>query len=128
MNVHKEARPRSDMTSLYGVERQVSSEEAYGRILELIRLHNLVVSTVHTGSDIKTFQATISDDNIKKRFIGCGKGIGIQSKVSALFEAFEHYISYVTFHDEKRCYTITGGPESEPQVFDRPAHPSKRFH
>lgn len=107
LNAHKEAKlERSDMNSFCGVERQVSSEEAYERVLELIRLHNLVVSTVHVGSDIKTFQATISDENIKKRFIGCGKGIGIQSKASALFEAFEHYISYVTFHDENRVIRL----------------------
>ena len=61
---------------------------------------------MHVGSDIKTFQAIISDENIKKQFIGCGKGIGIQSKVSALFEAFEHYISYVTFHDENRAIRL----------------------
>ncbi len=94
------------MKSSYGVERQIPSEEAYERILELIRLHQLVASTLHEGSEIKTFQAIISDENIKKQFIGCGKGIGIQSKVSALFEAFEHYISYVTFHDEERAVRL----------------------
>lgn len=90
------------MKSYSGVERQISSEEAYERIVEIIRLHKLVLRTLHVGSDIKTFQAVLIDESIKKQFIGCGKGIGIQSKVSAIFEAFEHYISYITFHDEKR--------------------------
>lgn len=94
------------MKSFCSVERQATAEEAYDSILELIRLHKLAVSTVHVGSAIKTFQATISDERSRKQFIGCGKGIGIQSKVSALFEAFEHYISCVMFHDETRAIQL----------------------
>ena len=40
------------------------------------------------------------------------KASDIQSKVSALFEAFEHYISYVTFHNEKRAIQLRVGRES----------------
>jgi len=94
------------MKSFCGVERQATADEAHEKILELIRLHKLEVSIVHVGSTIKTFQATMSDENIKKQFIGCGKGIGIQSETSALFEAFEHYISYVTFRDETRAIQL----------------------
>jgi len=43
------------------------------------------------GNDLKTYHCKLLDTKNNTIFYGCGKGIGIQSKVSACFEAIEHY-------------------------------------
>ncbi|OYK80452.1 hypothetical protein CbuD7D7780_04330 [Coxiella burnetii] len=47
------------------------------------------------GNSIKTWQCFLTTPD-GREFIGCGKGFVIQSKVSATFEAFEHYIDHQT--------------------------------
>lgn len=95
------------MKSYCGIERQTSSEQAYTRINQIIQSHHLKSDVLSVGSNIKTYQAFLTDKKNGKQFIGCGKGIGIQSEVSALFEAFEHYISYISFHNEDRATKLT---------------------
>lgn len=77
-----------------GFERKNSSETAYQIINEVIKSHDLKLRVVSKGNTLKTYQAFLDSPVHKKTFIGCGKGIGIQSEVSALFEAFEHFASY----------------------------------
>lgn len=93
----------SDGSTYCGYERATSPEEAHRSILHILESHNLTAQTTRVGDYCETVQARVRDNAIKKEFIGCGKGVGIQSEVSALFEAFEHYIAYVEFHDESKA-------------------------
>ena len=43
------------------------------------------------GKELKTYHCKLLDSTNNTVFYGCGKGIGIQSKVSSCFEAIEHY-------------------------------------
>lgn len=78
-----------------GFERKNSSEDAHQIINKIIKSHKLLLNVISKGSTLKTYQVFLKSPKLKKIFIGCGKGIGIQSQVSALFEAFEHYASYL---------------------------------
>ncbi len=80
------------------VERQISSEQALHNIRQIIASHGLESQVECAGSDLKSYHVFLFDRSMKKEFIGCGKGVGVQSEVSALFEAFEHYMSYQTLH------------------------------
>lgn len=80
------------MREINHYERQYSSERAFSIIAEEIEKLSLSVQYKSVGNEIKTFQCLITDND--KTFIGCGKGIGIQSKVSATYEAFEHYYCF----------------------------------
>lgn len=77
------------MNHLY--ERQHSSERALEIAESTLIKWNLDVEFSFYGHQLKTYQCKLFDSKNNTLFFGCGKGIGIQSKVSACFEALEHY-------------------------------------
>ena len=61
------------------------------------------------GNNLKTYQCKLLDTKNNTLFYGCGKGIGIQSKVSACYEALEHYAVYAYCQNHpnpKHYYTL----------------------
>lgn len=61
------------------------------------------------GTDLKTYHCKLLDTKNNTLFYGCGKGIGIQSKVSACFEAIEHYAVHAFCqynHNRERYYSL----------------------
>ena len=82
------------------LERNIPSEQAYKHILNIIKSEQLEL-------EIKTNETYVFDtphvfltDKVRNlEFVGCGKGVGIQAQVSALFEAYEHYISHVKINE-----------------------------
>jgi ribosomal protein S12 methylthiotransferase accessory factor len=79
-------------------ERQYSPDRALNIISQEMEKLSLSVKYKSVGNSIKTYQCFITDND--KTFIGCGKGIGMQSKVSATYEAFEHYYCYRRLTDQ----------------------------
>lgn len=61
------------------------------------------------GNDLKTYHCKLVDTKNNTVFYGCGKGIGIQSKVSACFEAIEHYATHAFCqynHNQEQYYSL----------------------
>ena len=77
-------------------ERHIAVEAALEKITQTLAIENLVVDFHAFGDQVKTYQYYLSKPNTKQRFVGCGKGIGLQSQVSAAFEAFEHYAGFMS--------------------------------
>ena len=76
------------------IERQMPSEEALQIITKELSKFSLVTEHYSVGDSLKTYHCKLIDLANKRIFWGCGKGIGVQSQVSATFEAYEHYLSY----------------------------------
>jgi ribosomal protein S12 methylthiotransferase accessory factor len=72
-------------------ERQCAPEIAMQIAEATIKEFNLKVEFCAYGEEFKTYHCKLIDPQNNTLFYGCGKGIGIQSKVSACFEALEHY-------------------------------------
>lgn len=72
-------------------ERQMVPEKALEIALLTISTLKLEVSFSFYGSDIQTYHCKLINPEHGVVFYGCGKGFGIQSKVSACYEALEHY-------------------------------------
>jgi ribosomal protein S12 methylthiotransferase accessory factor len=51
---------------------------------------NLCVKSEAFGSEIQSYRCKLIDNKARKIFYGFGKGLGLQSKASAYFEALEH--------------------------------------
>ncbi len=77
------------MNSSY--ERSLSAHQSMRIAEETIRLLNLRASDEAHGFDLKTYRCKLVDEHDQAIYYGFGKGLGIQSKVSAYFEALEHY-------------------------------------
>ena len=77
------------MNHLY--ERTHPVEESLRIAEETASAFNVRTQLVAFGTQLQTFRCQIIDDQYKTRFYGFGKGIGMQSKASAYFEALEHY-------------------------------------
>lgn len=75
-------------------ERQVPVNMAYKLAEKAVADFNLRVSATAHGVGLQTFRCRLIDDQHKKIFYGFGKGRGLQSKVSAYYEAIEHYAVY----------------------------------
>lgn len=75
-------------------ERRMASTDAF--IIAEATLSMLRVKTEMTvyGSELKTYHCKLIDEKNGKLFYGCGKGLGVQSKVSACYEAIEHYVTH----------------------------------
>ncbi|WP_367607678.1 YcaO-like family protein [Legionella sp. W05-934-2] len=61
------------------------------------------------GNELKTYHCKLLDTKNNTIFYGCGKGIGVQSKVSACFEAIEHYAvhSFCQYnHNQEHYYSL----------------------
>ncbi len=82
-------------------ERDISSAQALKVVMAELTQLGLDCQYKCAGSTFKTYHCKLIDPINKCIFYGCGKGIGIQSKVSATFEAFEHYYSYKLATDIK---------------------------
>lgn len=72
-------------------ERKATVEQAYSIAERTISDFNLRSEVEAYGADIQTFRCKLIDDTNKKIFFGFGKGLGLQSKVSACYEALEHF-------------------------------------
>lgn len=72
-------------------ERALPTKEAW--VIAQNALIELQLSAVDTayGVDLQTHRCALTDEHAQLRFYGFGKGLGLQSKVSAYFEALEHY-------------------------------------
>ncbi|MBC7384725.1 MAG: YcaO-like family protein [Cryobacterium sp.] len=77
-------------------ERERSVEESLSIALETIRYYGLEVSDKFFGlpDHPQTYQCQLLDLKRQVTFFGLGKGMGLQSKVSAYYEALEHFVLY----------------------------------
>lgn len=82
-------------------ERLLLSSQALKIAQKEIMKLQLDCQYVYAGKEIKTYQCQLTDKKNNFIFYGCGKGIGIQSKVSATFEALEHYYCYQVLMDKR---------------------------
>lgn len=68
------------------------------------------------GSDLQTYSCKLIDDQQKLIFYGFGKGLGLQSKVSAYYEALEHFVIHqfaLMEGDKRENYKIINGYECD---------------
>lgn len=72
-------------------ERSLLPSSSIERGLNFVNEIGLNVSFEIRGNTIQTYCCILIDDKGRKS-LGWGKGIGLQSKASALFEAIEHFI------------------------------------
>ncbi|KTD74956.1 YcaO-like family protein [Legionella waltersii] len=72
-------------------ERQYSPEIAMQIAESTIKELHLSAEFCAYGKEIKTYHCKLIDPQNNTVFYGCGKGIGLQSKVSSCFEALEHF-------------------------------------
>ena len=72
-------------------ERAVSIDRSLHIAEQAIRTFHLRASDVAHGVDLQTYRCQLVDDEHQCIFYGFGKGIGLQSKASAYYEALEHY-------------------------------------
>lgn len=77
------------MNSSY--ERAFSTDQSMRIAEQAISALNLRVSDEAHGVDLQTYRCQLVDDDYRSIFYGFGKGLGLQSKVSAYYEALEHY-------------------------------------
>ncbi len=82
-------------------ERHITTQAAFERICKTFEQEQLKPNFVSHGQDLKTYQCILEDKAINTTFTGCGKGLGLQSQVSAAFEAFEHCVG---FRSVKKLY------------------------
>src|SRR5438876_9564054 len=80
------------MNSCY--ERAVSTEQSLCIAKQAVSALNIRVSDEAHGVDLQTYRCKLVDDHYQSIFFGFGKGLGLQSKVSAYYEALEHYAVY----------------------------------
>lgn len=76
-------------------ERQRSPEDALRIAEATFERLGLHTNLLAYGHGIKTYHCKLIDAHHKTIFYGCGKGLGVQSKVSACFEALEHYVVHM---------------------------------
>lgn len=81
------------MSSSY--ERALSINQSLSIAQEAVRFLNLRASDEAHGVDLKTYRCKLVNDHDQLIFYGFGKGLGIQSKVSAYYEALEHYVVHL---------------------------------
>lgn len=72
-------------------ERQMLPEKAMQIAESTMMKLKLRAEFSFYGNDLQTHHCKLLDSKNNTVFYGCGKGRGIQSKVSACFEAIEHY-------------------------------------
>jgi ribosomal protein S12 methylthiotransferase accessory factor len=77
------------MNSRY--ERAFSTEHSMWIAEQAINALNLRASDEAHGVDLQTYRCKLVDDAHQSIFYGFGKGLGLQSRVSAYYEALEHY-------------------------------------
>jgi ribosomal protein S12 methylthiotransferase accessory factor len=77
------------MNSRY--ERTFSTEESLRIADQAISSLNLRASHEAHGVDLQTYRCKLVDDAHQSIFYGFGKGLELQSKASAYYEALEHY-------------------------------------
>ncbi len=75
-------------------ERIVPSIQALKIVMTELNHLGLDLEYKCAGNTLQTYHCKLIDPVNNWIFYGCGKGIGIQSKVSATFEALEHYYCY----------------------------------
>lgn len=75
-------------------ERSLTPSESLKIACQAINDFNLKVEENCYGDEFKTYHCKLIDSENKNIFFGCGKGLGLQSKVSAYYEALEHYSVY----------------------------------
>ena len=80
------------MSALY--ERQNSPETALSIAEASCEKLSLNLEFRIYGKELKTYHCKLTDTRNNTIFYGCGKGLGLQSKVSACFEALEHHAVY----------------------------------
>lgn len=72
-------------------ERALSIEQSLDIANQMILDSGLRTSDKAHGADFQTYCCKLMDDDHKSIFYGFGKGLGLQSKASAYYEALEHY-------------------------------------
>jgi ribosomal protein S12 methylthiotransferase accessory factor len=77
------------MNSRY--ERACTTSQAMHIAEKALQALNLRASDEAHGVDLQTYRCQLIDDENQAIFYGFGKGLGLQSKVSAYYEALEHY-------------------------------------
>lgn len=68
------------------------------------------------GKNFKTYHCQLTDPQSNTIFYGCGKGLGLQSKISACFEALEHYAvhNYCHNHTQQHYHSL-----ADPQIVNK---------
>ncbi|WP_133140556.1 YcaO-like family protein [Legionella genomosp. 1] len=91
-------------------ERQMPSRMALEKAKSTLNLLNLQADLQQYGTEIKTSHCKLTDNQSHSIFYGCGKGIGIQSIVSACFEALEHYAVFDFCQKHQNNYFSLSNP------------------
>jgi len=81
-------------------ERQYLPEESLDIAMQTLVMLDLRAEFRNIGDKLKTYHCKLIDDKNKHVFFGCGKGLGLQSKASAFYEALEHYFIHRFCQDE----------------------------
>jgi ribosomal protein S12 methylthiotransferase accessory factor len=72
-------------------ERALSAQQSIRMAEQTIQELNLSASDEAYGITLKTYRCKLVDNHNRSIFYGFGKGLGLQSKASAYYEALEHY-------------------------------------
>jgi ribosomal protein S12 methylthiotransferase accessory factor len=81
---------------MYNKERSFAFEKAFDEAFSFAKSRRLRINYHDVGSKIRTSSCILKDQHGRET-IGRGKGLGQQSNLSAIYEAFEHY--YYEFED-----------------------------
>lgn len=93
-------------------ERQMVPEMAMQLAESTLSTLNLHAEFSVYGKELKTYQCKLLDTENNTLFYGCGKGVGIQAKVSACYEAIEHYAvhAFCQYNHNQEQYYSLGDP------------------
>jgi ribosomal protein S12 methylthiotransferase accessory factor len=75
------------------LERSLAPEEALTLITDELKQLGLSWKETILGDEPKTYRTQITNRHGAELSVGNGKGLGLQSRTSALFEAYEHYLT-----------------------------------
>lgn len=97
-------------------ERSLTQADSFLIAEKAINHFDLYAEDYCYGDEFKSYHCKLMDKNHKLIFFGCGKGLGMQSKVSAYFEALEHYVIHhfsKNIADNKESYVLLDNYEQE---------------
>lgn len=97
-------------------ERSLTPADSFLIAEQAINHFDLHAEDYCYGDEFKSYHCKLMDKNNKLIFFGCGKGLGLQSKVSAYFEALEHYVIHnfsQKIADNKENYILPDNYEQE---------------
>jgi ribosomal protein S12 methylthiotransferase accessory factor len=91
-------------------ERQYTPEQSLLIAEHTLNQWELSIEMKAAGEKLQSYHCKLTDAKSKNIFYGCGKGLGLQSKASAIYEALEHYATHAFCQrygaDEKNYLSI----------------------